>query len=83
MNSKINNRVIEQAKYIINTKSTIRDIAKLYNVSKSTVHKDLNERLSRIDINLYNQVNKIFQEHIKTRHIKGGESTRKKYLEMS
>jgi len=83
MNSKINNRVIEEAEYIINTKSTIRDIAKLYNVSKSTVHKDLNERLSRIDINLYNQVNKIFQEHIKTRHIKGGESTRKKYLEMS
>ena len=83
MNSKINNRVIEEAEYIINTKSTIRDIAKLYNVSKSTVHKDLNERLSRIDINLYNEVNKIFQEHIKTRHIKGGESTRKKYLEMS
>ena len=83
MNSKINNRVIEEAEYIINTKSTIRDIAKLYNVSKSTVHKDLNERLSRIDINLYNEVNKIFQEHIKIRHIKGGESTRKKYLEMS
>ena len=45
MNLKINSRVIDEAHYIINTKETIREIAKKYNVSKSTVHKDLNERL--------------------------------------
>lgn len=80
MNSRINRRVINEALYILDTKSTIRETAKIYNVSKSTVHKDLNERLYNIDIKLYNKINEILKEHIKTRHIKGGESTRLKYL---
>ena len=80
MNSRINRRVINEALYILDTKSTIREPAKIYNVSKSTVHKDLNERLYNIDIKLYNKINEILEEHIKTRHIKGGESTRLKYL---
>ena len=80
MNSRINRRVINEAIYILDTKSTIRETAKIYNVSKSTVHKDLNERLYNIDIKLYNKINEILEEHIKTRHIKGGESTRLKYL---
>lgn len=80
MNSRINRRVINEALYILDTKSTIRETAKIYNVSKSTVHKDLNERLYNIDIKLYNKINEILEEHIKTRHIKGGESTRLKYL---
>ena len=48
MNSRINRRVINEALYILDTKSTIRETAKIYNVSKSTVHKDLNERLYNI-----------------------------------
>lgn len=80
MNSKIHTRVCEEAVHIINTKDTIRKTAQKFHVSKSTVHKDLNERLYNIDIKLYNKINEILEEHIKTRHIKGGESTRLKYL---
>lgn len=83
MNSRINRRVINEALYILDTKSTIRETAKIYNVSKSTVHKDLNERLSHINMQLYESILKILKEHIETRHIKGGESTRIKYLKAS
>ena len=69
-------RVNEIADYIIDTKDTIRQTAKKFNISKSTVHKDLQERLYQIDINKYNIIKQIMNEHIETRHIKGGESTR-------
>lgn len=80
MSAYIIKRVIEVADYIIDTKNTIRETAKKFNISKSTVHKDLQERLSQIDINKYNLVKKIMNEHIETRHIKGGESTRQLFL---
>ena len=80
MNSKIYKRIKEESDYILKENLTVREIAKKINVSKSTVHKDLNERLYNIDIKLYNKINEILEEHIKTRHIKGGESTRLKYL---
>jgi putative DeoR family transcriptional regulator (stage III sporulation protein D) len=73
-------RVIEVADYIINTKDTIRQTAKKFNISKSTVHKDLQERLSQIDIIKYNIIKEILNEHLETRHIKGGESTRQLFL---
>ena len=68
------------ADYIIDTKETIRATAKKFNISKSTVHKDLQERLSQIDVSKYNLVKRIMGEHIETRHIKGGESTRQLFL---
>ena len=74
------NRVYEVTNYIINTNSTIRETAKKFNVSKSTIHKDLQERLSKIDKIKYRKIIKIFHEHIETRHIKGGESTRQLFL---
>ena len=74
------NRVYNESNYIINTHSTIRETAKKFNISKSTVHKDLQERLSKIDKNKYKKIIKIFQEHIETRHLKGGESTRQLFL---
>ena len=80
MSAYIIKRVIEVADYIINTKDTIRETAKKFNKSKSTIHKDLQERLSQIDINKYNIVKQIMNEHIETRHIKGGESTRQLFL---
>ncbi|MEF2689983.1 MAG: sporulation transcriptional regulator SpoIIID [Bacilli bacterium] len=83
MNSKIHTRVCEEAVHIINTKDTIRKTAQKFHVSKSTVHKDLNERLSHINMQLYESILKILKEHIETRHIKGGESTRIKYLKAS
>nr|MBP3258481.1 sporulation transcriptional regulator SpoIIID [Bacilli bacterium] len=80
MNRIISDRVIKEALYIISTNDTVRDIAKIFNVSKSTVHKDLRDRLKEINIELYNKVNLILKHHIDIRHIRGGESTRLKYL---
>jgi putative DeoR family transcriptional regulator (stage III sporulation protein D) len=82
MKSDILKRVLDETYHIINTGDTIRTIAKLYRVSKSTVHKDLNQRLLDIDKVLYDHVDKILQHHIEIRHIRGGESTRKKYLNL-
>ena len=73
-------RVKEEANFILKTGYTIREIAKKFSVSKSTVHKDLNERLHKIDLNLYKKVKVILDYHINIRHIRGGESTRRKYL---
>lgn len=83
MNLKIKNRVIDIADYILASNKTIREVAKVYKVSKSTVHKDLHERLAFIDINKYKEVDKILKYHISIRHIKGGESTRKHFLYMN
>lgn len=77
--STISKRVINEAEYMIKTKETIRDIAKEFNVSKSTVHIDLNVRLKTLNLALYEKVKLILLEHLKVRHIRGGESTRKKY----
>jgi putative DeoR family transcriptional regulator (stage III sporulation protein D) len=73
-------RVNNIADYIIDTKDTIRNTAKIFKVSKSTVHKDIQERLYEIDIDKYNKIKTIMNEHIETRHIKGGESTRQLFL---
>ena len=79
MNSLITKRVIDEANYMIDTKKTIREIAKVFNISKSTVHKDLHERLFDIDSKLYKEIDSILKYHMDIRHIRGGESTKKKY----
>ncbi len=80
MKNVILKRVLDETFHIINTEDTIREIAKVYGVSKSTVHKDLSERLLEIDKTLFDYVQKILQRHIRIRHIRGGEATKKKYL---
>lgn len=80
MRSCILKRVIDEANCIIKTGETVREIAKKYGVSKSTVHKDLHERLKDYDNKLYKEVDKILKFHTCIRHIRGGESTKKKYL---
>ena len=79
MNSIIKSRVIDEANYMLKTKETIRDVAKIFNVSKSTVHKDLHERLFELDNSLFKKIDEILKYHIDVRHIRGGESTKKKY----
>ena len=79
MGNNIVRRVIDEANYMILTNKTIREIALVFNVSKSTVHKDLKERLKYIDTDLYNKAQKIIKYHLDVRHIRGGESTRIKY----
>ena len=83
MNSLIIKRVLDEADYMLNTKKTIREIATIFNVSKSTVHKDLHERLRDINIELYDQIDSILKYHIDVRHIRGGESTKKKYKKVT
>lgn len=80
MNKKVSIRVKEEAEYLIKTKQTIREIANSFSVSKSTLHKDMQERLPLISSDLYHQVRVVLDEHLKIRHIKGGNATKKKYL---
>lgn len=79
MEDLIHNRVLEEAKFIIETGKTVREIAEVFKVSKSTVHKDLHERLLNIDPVRYSKVADILKYHIDIRHIRGGESTKNKY----
>jgi len=79
MNKKIKERVLEEYQYIMKKQYTIREIGNIFAVSKSTVHKDLNDRLLSISMKKYIKVKDIFNKHIDERHIKGGEATRKKY----
>ena len=83
MDSLILKRIIKEANYMIKTNDTLRRIAIKFNVSKSTVHKDLHERLLYIDKELFNKVNSILQYHMDIRHIRGGQSTKKKYEKMA
>lgn len=73
-------RVNKEADLILCTEYTIRQIALIFNVSKSTVHKDLQERLRIFDYDKYKKVDRILKYHTDIRHIRGGESTKKKYL---
>lgn len=74
-------RVIDEGNYIVRTGMTVREMAKVFNLSKSTIHKDLRERLLEVDVDLYSKVSNILQYHMNIRHIRGGESTRRKFLE--
>ena len=79
MKKEILNRVLEVTNYIISTKDTIRNTAKIFKVSKSTIHKDICDRLMDIDYTKYLLIEDILKSHIETRHILGGQSTKLKY----
>lgn len=79
MKKEILNRVLEVTNYIISTKDTIRNTAKIFKVSKSTIHKDISDRLMDIDYTKYLLIEDILKSHIETRHILGGQSTKLKY----
>ena len=80
MRDDLERRARELAVYLIERRTTIRDAAKHFSVSKSTVHKDLSERLREIDRSLYVQVKEILEQNKAERHLRGGEATRCKYL---
>ena len=65
---------------MINSEKTIREIAKKFKVSKSTVHKDLHERLKDVDYEKYKKIDSILKYHKEVRHIRGGESTKLRYF---
>lgn len=72
-------RVKNEAGYILKTKETLRNVAKQFNVSKSTVHKDISERLNILNPELAAKIRPILDNHIMERHIRGGKSTKEKY----
>ena len=80
MKGFVEQRAVELGEYIIQSKATVRKTAKKFGISKSTVHKDIKERLKELDFTKFKIIQDIFSEHIRTRHILGGESTRIKYL---
>ena len=79
MKDYIEERAIEIANYIIDTKATVREAAKVFKVSKSTVHKDVSERLPKINPTIYEEVRKILDKNKAERHIRGGFATKMKY----
>lgn len=82
MKDYIRERVKEVANYIYETKATVRQTAKIYGVSKSTIHKDVTERLLEIDPELAGRVKRVLEFNKAERHIRGGEATKKKYKSM-
>lgn len=75
----IKERTLKIGEYIVETRNTVRTIAREFGVSKSTVHKDLTERLPDINPDLANRVKEILEYHKSIRHLRGGEATKKKY----
>lgn len=79
MDEDIIKRAIAEGEYIAETGSTVRAAAKVFSCGKSTVHKDVTERLCGIDKQLYKKVKKVLNINLAERHIRGGEATRRKY----
>lgn len=79
MKDTIEERACALAVYIIETGATVRSAAKHFGISKSTVHKDLSQRLPQYNKTLYKQVRKVLNLNKAERHIRGGQATRKKY----
>ena len=75
----IEERALEIANYIIESKATVREAAKVFKVSKSTVHKDVSERLPKINPTISDEVKKVLDQNKAERHIRGGRATRIKY----
>lgn len=82
MKDYIKERVLELSSYIIENNATVRKTAEAFKVSKSTVHKDVAERLYYIDRALYEKVQPILAENKAQRHIRGGIATKNKYMKM-
>ncbi|CCC58029.1 MULTISPECIES: sporulation transcriptional regulator SpoIIID [Caloramator] len=79
MRDYIEERVLEVARYIIETRATIRKTAKAFGVSKSTVHKDITERLPKINPQIAKEAKEILEINKAERHIRGGKATKLKY----
>ncbi len=79
MADTIEKRACQLAVYIIETGATVRTAAKHFGISKSTVHKDLSQRLKQYNRVLYEQARQVLEENKAQRHIRGGMATRKKY----
>ena len=82
MKSYIEERAVEIANYIIQYNATVRQAAKKYGISKSTVHNDCTERLEQVNPTLAAEVRKVLDVNKSERHIRGGLATKEKYLHL-
>ena len=69
--------------YIVETNATVRDTAKKFSISKSTVHKDVTEKLYHVNRQLYRSVKGVLEKNKAERHLRGGEATKHKYLDLN
>ena len=79
MREDIENRCISLAKYIVRTGATVRQAAREFGISKSSVHRDMHERLRPIHPGLYAEVREILDYHHAVRHLRGGEATKERW----
>ncbi|PWM47043.1 MAG: sporulation transcriptional regulator SpoIIID [Clostridiales bacterium] len=78
----IKQRVLTLAEYICEQNATVRDAAKRFGVSKSTVHKDVSERLEQISPYMFTRVRRVLDKNKAERHIRGGQATKQKFANM-
>ena len=83
MQEHIQKRVLEICAYILETRATVRRAAGVFGVSKSTVHKDMTERLPSLSAQLAKDVRAVLEQNKAERHLRGGEATRRKYKELA
>ncbi len=79
MREEVQDRAVLLGEYILDTGATVRATAKVFKISKSTVHKDVTERLLQDNPQLYKQVKAVLEKNKQERHIRGGMATRRKY----
>ena len=83
MKNYIEERAIEVAQFIVSSNATVRETAKKFGVSKSTVHKDITDRIEKLDPALAVSVRRVLEINKAERHIRGGLATKEKYLHMT
>ncbi len=79
MQEDFEQRIFLEARYIIENNATVRATGKVFHLGKSTVHKDVTERLERLDYELFLEVKAVLQKNLSERHIRGGLATKRKY----
>jgi putative DeoR family transcriptional regulator (stage III sporulation protein D) len=75
-------RVMQAAEHILETGATVRACAGKFGVSKTTIHKDMRQRLPALDMQMGLQVDEILKKNLQERHLRGGEATRRKFLQL-
>lgn len=83
MKGIVEERAVELGEYIVENKATVRATAKVFGLSKSTVHSDVSQRLQKINPQLYTEVREVLDVNKAQRHIRGGLATREKYKKLS
>ena len=83
MKAYIEERAIEVANFIINSNATVRETARRFGISKSTVHKDVTERLMKINPKLATAARRVLEVNKSERHIRGGLATKEKYMTLT